>query len=49
LTPGTVINRCASGERSACCATSASTAGDLAVEELDVAQAGRDRLLLLDR
>jgi hypothetical protein len=40
LTPGTVISRRASSDSRPCFAISASTASDLAVQELDVAQAG---------
>ena len=49
LTPGTVISRRASGERSASSAISRSTAAISCVEELDVAQRARDRLRLLER
>src|SRR3954454_6776609 len=49
LTPGTVISRVTSGHDSASAAIRCSTAGDLALEEIDLAHGGVDRLALTDR
>jgi len=49
LTPGTVISRLTSGQDSASAAISASTAANLCVEEVDLAQRCVGRLALLER
>jgi hypothetical protein len=49
LTPGTVISRRISGEPSASTASAASSAPDLGVEEVDLAQTSVEGQPLVDR